>query len=239
MDEQRKAKLDELQKILGISFYNLELLNLALVHPSFSYEKRSELEENNQRLEFLGDAVLELVISQWIFEEFPEHSEGELTKIRAFLVCEETLSLISKDLSLGDYLILSKGEELSGGREKISILADTFEAVLGAIYLDQGLEKVRQFVISKFKGIIDKLKAGNFVADYKTTLQEILQKRSQDRIMYNVVKEEGPDHDKTFYVEVKWKNRVLGRGKGKSKKEAEQRAAKEAIDHLDKNYKFW
>ncbi|KYO66781.1 ribonuclease III [Thermovenabulum gondwanense] len=239
MDEQRKAKLDELQKILGISFYNLELLNLALVHPSFSYEKRSELEENNQRLEFLGDAVLELVISQWIFEEFPEHSEGELTKIRAFLVCEETLSLISKELSLGDYLILSKGEELSGGREKISILADTFEAVLGAIYLDQGLEKVRQFVISKFKGIINKLKAGNFVADYKTTLQEILQKRSQDRIMYNVVKEEGPDHDKTFYVEVKWKNRVLGRGKGKSKKEAEQRAAKEAIDQLDKNYKFW
>jgi len=239
MEEQRKIKLYEFQKKIGINFNNLELLNKAFIHPSFSYERHTGIEENNQRLEFLGDAVLQLIISQWIYEEFPECSEGELTKIRAFLVCEDSLSKISKSLYLGDYLILSKGEELSGGREKNSILADTFEALLGAIYLDQGLEAAREFTMERFKDMVGKLKKGIIITDYKTTLQEILQRKSPDRIFYNVIKEEGPDHDKTFYVEVKWKDEVLGRGLGKSKKEAEQHAAKEAIDRLDKKYKFW
>jgi ribonuclease-3 len=187
---------------------------------------------HNQRLEFLGDAVLELVISEWIYKDYPDYTEGELTKFRALLVCEESLAALSRELNLGDYLIIGKGEEVTGGRKKESILADTFEALIGAMYLDRGLEVVSAFIKDKFRAIVAKAQAGKLSNDYKTLLQEMLQRISPDKITYTVIKEEGPDHDKTFFVEVTWKDDVLGRGSGKSKKEAEQDAAKSAIRFL-------
>ncbi|MFO7151679.1 MAG: ribonuclease III [Bacillota bacterium] len=234
IDERRKEQLKKLEDVLGVHFENLDILNQALIHPSYAYEKGLPHNVHNQRLEFLGDAVLELVISEWIYKDYPNYTEGELTKLRALLVCEESLALLSRDLNLGDYLIIGKGEEITGGRKKDSILADTFEALVGAMYLDRGLETVAAFIRDKFRTIVEKAKAGELSNDYKTFLQEMLQRISPDKITYTVVKEEGPDHDKTFFVEVSWKDDVLGSGSGKSKKEAEQKAAKSAIRFLKK-----
>lgn len=232
IDEKRKEQLRKLEEILGVNFEDVNILNQALIHPSYAYERGLPHNVHNQRLEFLGDAVLELIISEWIYKEYPNYTEGELTKFRALLVCEESLAALSRELSLGDYLIIGKGEEVTGGRKKESILADAFEALVGAMYLDRGMEVVSAFIKDKFKSIVAKAEAGKLSNDYKTFLQEMLQRISPDKITYNVVKEEGPDHDKTFFVEVTWKDNVLGRGCGKSKKEAEQDAAKSAIRFL-------
>ncbi|MCG0274646.1 MAG: ribonuclease III [Thermosediminibacteraceae bacterium] len=232
IDEKRQKELEKLQKILGVYFDDLNILNQALIHPSYAHEKGLPSQVHNQRLEFLGDAVLELVISEWIYNCYPDYTEGELTKLRASLVCEESLAYLSRQLTLGDFLIIGKGEEISGGRKKDSILADTFEAVVGAMYLDKGLEVVTDFIKEKFKTILEEAQEGKLSNDYKTFLQEMLQRFSPDRITYNVVKEEGPDHDKTFFVEVVWKDKVLGSGYGKNKKEAEQDAARSAIRFL-------
>ncbi|TYP59966.1 ribonuclease III [Thermosediminibacter litoriperuensis] len=232
VDEKRCGELKKLQQILGVDFDDLDILNKALIHPSYAYEKGLSSQEHNQRLEFLGDAVLELAISEWIYDKYPNYTEGELTKLRALLVCEESLAYLSRKLTLGDFLIMGKGEEITGGREKASILADTFEALIGAMYLDKGFDVVTGFIREKFKPIMEKAEEGKLFPDYKTALQEMLQRISPDRITYNVVKEEGPDHDKTFFVEVVWKDKVLGCGCGKSKKEAEQNAARSAIRFL-------
>ncbi|NLU10905.1 MAG: ribonuclease III [Tepidanaerobacter acetatoxydans] len=229
IDEKRLQQLMILQENIGIRFSNLNTLNQAFIHPSLTNEKEKPYQENNQRLEFLGDAVLELSISEYLYRHYDFLTEGQMTKIRAFTVCESSLAQIARQLFLGDYLILSKGEENTGGREKVSILADTLEALIGAIYIDKNYKTTYDFIIKNLEAIIFKAIQGEWGTDYKTDLQELLQKFNEDKIIYNVVKESGPDHDKLFYVEVVWKNKVLGTGIGKSKKQAEQNAAKEAL----------
>ncbi|HHW02903.1 MAG TPA: ribonuclease III [Thermoanaerobacterales bacterium] len=232
LDPNRLRELKRLQEIIGIAFNSIELLNNAFIHPSYTNEQNSISSENNQRLEFLGDAVLELVVSHYLYEKYPEMTEGQMTKARAYTVCEQSLAAASKNLLLGDYLVLGKGEENTGGREKPSILADTFEALIGAIYLDKNIETARQFIIKNLEGVIQKAVEGEESRDYKTLLQEMLQKLSPERVCYEVVKEEGPDHAKVFHVEVLWKGEVMGMGSGKSKKEAEQLAAKQALNNI-------
>lgn len=238
INKKRIQQLLEFQKKISICFDSQEILNQAFIHPSFTSEKEASNEESNQRLEFLGDAVLELVVSEYLYKNYPYLTEGQMTKVRAFTVCEPSLAEVSKRLLLGDYLILGKGEENTRGREKTSILADTFEALLGSIYIDKNYDTVRDFTIRNLESIILKAVEGEWGTDYKTNLQEILQRTDSDKISYNVIKESGPDHDKVFYVEVVWKNEVLGTGFGKSKKQAEQQAAKEAITKIKDSRKI-
>lgn len=233
IDEKRLQQLMILQENIGIRFSNLNTLNQAFIHPSLTNEKEKPYQENNQRLEFLGDAVLELSISEYLYRHYDFLTEGQMTKIRAFTVCESSLAQIARQLFLGDYLILSKGEENTGGREKVSILADTLEALIGAIYIDKNYKTTYDFIIKNLEAIIFKAIQGEWGTDYKTDLQELLQKFDEDKILYNVVNESGPDHDKLFCVEVVWKNKILGTGIGKSKKQAEQNAAREALDKMN------
>jgi ribonuclease-3 len=236
IDEKRLNALAKLQKNIGIFFDNAEILNRAFIHPSYAHEQATSPQENNQRLEFLGDAVLELVVTHYLYDKYPELTEGQMTKIRALVVCEPSLARVANELSLGEFLILGKGEENTGGREKSSILADTFEALIGAIYIEKNLDVTSEFIIRNLEPIISKAVEGEWAMDYKTTLQEILQKTAPDRIAYEVEREEGPAHDRVFYVKVVWRNRVLGRGSGRSKKEAEQEAAREALRVLSIGY---
>ncbi|HKL12098.1 MAG TPA: ribonuclease III [Halanaerobiales bacterium] len=228
-----KNKLKELESKLDIKFSNKKLLLRALTHKSFANEN-SELQiKDNERLEFLGDSVLSLSISTYIFNKYDNYKEGKLAKIRSVIVSAPVLAEKALDLNLGRYLLLGKGEELSGGRSRDSILADTMEAILGAIYLDKGFDFSFEFIINNFKSFIFEVDNGNYIQDYKTMLQEVIQKNSNDRPEYEVVKEKGPDHNKEFYVVVNFEDTELGFGKGKSKKEAEQEAAKHALKQLD------
>lgn len=188
---------------------------------------------HNQRLEFLGDAVLELIISEHLYKLFPDRTEGELTKMRAASVCEPSLAKVARGLDLGRCLRMGRGEERSGGRERPSILADAFEALLGAIYLDQGLDVSKDFVLNYLSSIIEDVVAGRLDRDYKTELQEILQQTSPEPLTYTIMDESGPDHDKTFTAGVIYRGRIIGKGSGHSKKEAEQHAARDAFQHLD------
>jgi ribonuclease-3 len=210
---------------------NPELLRLALVHSSFTYESRGREEHNNnnERLEFLGDAVLELIISDYFYGSFPYKTEGELTKMRALTVCEPSLAAVAQRLELGRYMFMGRGEERSGGRERPALLADAFEALLGAVYLDAGLEEARRVALQQLADIIEEVKTGQTVRDYKTDLQEMLQRKSADPIQYSIIDEEGPDHDKTFTAAVVYQGKRLGWGRGRTKKEAEQQAAKMAL----------
>jgi len=232
IDQKRLSQLDFLQEKIKIKFNNLDTLNLAFIHPSLTNERENLYQDNNQRLEFLGDAILELVVSEYLYKNYSSLNEGQMTKIRAITVCEPSLAQIAKQLGLGEYLILGKGEENTGGRYKNSILADTFEALIGAIYIDRGYKDAYNFIINNLETVILKAIDGEWDVDYKTNLQEVLQKLSSDRIIYNVTKEVGPDHDKVFYVNVVWKNEILGTGVGKSKKQAEQMAAKAALEKI-------
>ncbi|WDV47663.1 ribonuclease III [Clostridiaceae bacterium M8S5] len=227
---KRMHELNSLQNIIKYNFKNLELLNRALTHSSYANEHRRLNIKYNERLEFLGDAVLGLVISDYIFKKYNHYPEGELTKLRAIVVCERSLDYMSKKLEFGKYLLLGRGEEATGGRERVSILADTFESIVGAIYLDAGLEKAKIFILSNMIEIIDSAVEGKIFLDYKTQLQEHMQQMEKCNIKYTVVNEEGPDHNKIFYVDVSNCDIVIGSGKGKSKKEAEQNAAKQALD---------
>ncbi|HZJ76156.1 MAG TPA: ribonuclease III, partial [Oscillospiraceae bacterium] len=193
-------------------------------------EYRGKYIYNNERLEFLGDSVLDTVVSEYVYLKYKNLPEGELTKIRANVVCELSLAYQAKTIDLGKYLLLGKGEEVTGGRDRASILADTFEAVIGALYLDGGIGTARKFIINMLEDSIKLASTGDLFKDYKTDLQELLQSKFDDKISYRVVGETGPDHDKTFEVEVVLGEKVLGRGQGKSKKEAEQNAAKKALD---------
>ncbi|HHY04332.1 MAG TPA: ribonuclease III [Thermoanaerobacterales bacterium] len=235
LNRERIKQLDNLQKKIDIYFCNQELLNTAFIHPSFTNENDGIIQQSNQRLEFLGDAVLDLIVSQYLFEKHSDLSEGQMTKIRALTVCESSLAKKAYDLGLGDYLILGKGEEHTNGRQKPSILCDTFEALVGAIYIDKSYETAWNFVITNLEQVIKRAIEGEWKQDFKTNLQESLQKLSNDKILYRVIKEKGPDHNKIFYVEVIWKNKVLGKGIGRNKKEAEQRAAKHAIKNINRN----
>ncbi|WP_246637672.1 ribonuclease III [Crassaminicella profunda] len=229
----RKKVLKELTEKLGYTFKNVDLLNEALTHSSYANENKKRNIKYNERLEFLGDSVLSIVISDYLYNHLETLQEGELTKIRASIVCEGSLANCSSIMNTGKYLLLGKGEEVTGGRERVSILADTFEAIIGAIYLDGGLSKVKIFILNSLKETIEDAIEGKIFKDYKTYLQEIVQSVNSDKINYEVVNETGPDHNKVFYVHVKIGDKVVGEGSGKSKKEAEQNAAKEALKRVN------
>lgn len=221
--------LENLQNIINYKFNDITLLEHALVHSSYANENKMAKEENNERLEFLGDAVLEVITSFHLFKKYPDMLEGELTKLRASIVCEPTLAKLSKEIKLGGYIMLGKGEEHSGGRERASVLSDTIEALIGAIYLDGGLNATTDFVCNT---LLKDVENRALFVDSKTHLQEMIQKISEKPLEYIVVAENGPDHNKLFEVVVKHNDNVIGKGSGRSKKSAEQEAAFDAINNL-------
>lgn len=210
-----------------IPFHNEELMSTALIHPSYAQE-RSQI-SNNQRLEFLGDAVLDFVVAEYLYQRFTDKAEGDLTQIRARVVCEKALVEMANRMDIGRYLMLGRGEDMSGGRNRKSILADTVEAVIGAIYLDQGLAYTRQFILKYMESVIIDTAQGDY-QDYKSRLQEIVQSRSRENVHYHIVSETGPAHARHFVAGVYYQNELLATGEGKSKKEAEQHAASQALE---------
>ena len=224
--------LAEFEKIIEYNFNDKHILSLALTHSSYANEHKLGKFEYNERLEFLGDAVLEFLVSRYIFEKYPELPEGELTKLRASVVCEGSLAKKAVDIHLGDFLYLGKGEELTGGRTRESILADAFEAVIGAVVIDGGIENAEKYVMGLMTDVISSVRNSFMLMDYKTRLQEEIQKSSKEPVAYAIVKESGPDHGKLFEAEVSHSGSVLGSGTGKSKKEAEQAAAKNALGKI-------
>lgn len=224
----KQEEITKLEKTIGYQFGRKELLKQALTHSSFSNEQKINKFENYERLEFLGDAVLELLSSRFFFDTYPEMSEGEMTRLRSSMVCEPALAFCARDISLGSYILLGKGEEATGGRERDSITSDVMEAVIGAIYLDGGIEKAEEF-IKKF--ILSDLKNKQLFYDSKTILQEKVQKAGKT-LSYELVEETGPDHDKVFVVEARLDGVTVGRGQGRNKKTAQQQAAYQVL--LDK-----
>ena len=222
------SNIELFEQKINYEFKNKEYILEALTHSSYSNENKNY--PFNERLEFLGDSVLSIVISDYLFKKETKLPEGELTKIRANIVCEESLSEVSKNIHLGKYMLLGKGEEATGGRERISILADALEAVIAAIYLDGGMECAREFILTNMEKIINDSIKGKIFRDYKTCLQEVLQSNGENNIWYKLIEEKGPDHNKRFVMEVGINDTVLGVGEGKSKKDAEQVAAKCALD---------
>lgn len=218
-----------------MSFHDERLLRQAFVHSSYLNENPDFPLSSNERLEFLGDAVLDFIVTERLYGEFPELSEGELTVIRASLVCHETLAEIASLLKLGDHLLLGHGEETSEGRKRQSNLADATEALIGALYLDQGLEKTAEFVLQQLKPFWETIRQGEISPNYKALLQELTQAERQLTPAYHLVKTNGPDHDKQFTVEVMVESEVLGAGTAKSKKSAEMEAAKSAWKRLRRN----
>lgn len=228
--------LKDFEELINYKFKKEELLVEALTHSSYANERKHKKCKYNERLEFLGDSVLGLVISDYLFINYPDLPEGELTKTRAKIVCEATLSFCAKTINLGHYLMLGKGEEATGGRERQSLLADAFESIIGAIYLDGGIASARSFILSAMRQIINDALCGKIFIDYKTRLQELIQNDSNVKITYEIINEKGPDHNKTFYTQVKKNTEILGHGEGKSKKESEQNAAKMALDIMKGSY---
>ncbi len=221
--------MESLEKKLGYSFQNRELLSEALNHSSYANEHRSAGVSSNERLEFLGDSVLGFVTAEFLFKTYGKLPEGDLTRMRAALVCEQSLYEVAKLLELGQYLKLGKGEEAGGGRERQSILADAVEAVFAAVYLDGGMEQVRALIS---RVLLSRAPAAEERRDYKTTLQEIVQRKSGQVLTYHMVEESGPDHNKSFLFEVRLNEAAIGLGRGHSKKEAEQDAARDALEKL-------
>ncbi|ERI92880.1 ribonuclease III [Clostridiales bacterium oral taxon 876 str. F0540] len=226
--------IKNLEKRLNIVFNNISLLNEALTHSSYINQHKEK--KHNERLEFLGDSVLQICISEYLYKNFPDKSEGELTRLRSLIVCENSLYEISIILGLGKYLRMSKGEELTGGRDRISILADSVEAVIAAIYLDRGIQEAKKFIMHNFSNIIDRAINNDIILDYKTRLQEVLQQKGETLISYNLLKFEGPPHRRKFYTEVIIDKTVYGTGSGYSKKESEQNAAKAALCNMEVIY---
>lgn len=217
----------EFEKKIGYTFKNKELLHEALSHSSYANEiKRGR--NSNERLEFLGDSVLSIVVSKHLFTHFKHLPEGELTKIRASLVCEKALFEFSKKIDLGKHILLGKGEENSGGRTRPSIVSDAFEAVIAAVFLDGGMEEAEKYVLSFIPKNLE-ANSSKSLHDYKTMLQEIIQKNPEERVEYVLADQTGPDHDRKFVVQVRLNSNVIGTGEGHSKKQAEQAAAHEAL----------
>ncbi len=225
--------LSDIQQRIGHRFKNEELLERSLIHKSYANENR--VRAHNERLEFLGDAVLGLVISEYLMRNCPDSSEGDLSRLRAAVVSEPALANIAREIGLGGYILLGRGEEQTGGRNKDSLLANCLEALIASIYLDAGKDASEAFVIRFFEEVITKTCTARGTQDYKTELQELCQERLKQLPEYRIVSETGPDHQKQFAVELSIKGGVYGRGVGKSKKEAEQKAAKEALEKLSQN----
>ncbi len=224
--------IKRLEEKIGYTFKDISYLKRAMTHSSYANENKKERINNNERLEFLGDSVLGLVISEYLYSHFPNLAEGQLTKVRARIVCEASLGEAARALNIGAYMMFGRGEELTGGRERTSILSDAFEALIAALYLDGGVEVVRKFVLSHMNRIIHDAVQGKLFIDYKTRLQEVIQIKKGNRIKYEIFNEEGPDHSKVFYTHVKLNDEIIGVGKGRSKKESEQEAAKEGLKRL-------
>lgn len=232
MTESGRAKdFSGLEKAIGYTFGDKELLMNALTHASYCNENRTNERTlpSNERLEFLGDSVLSLIVSDYIYKNYRSFDEGDLTKIRAAVVCENTLAIFARRIDLGDYILLGKGEEASDGRKRKSILSDAFEALIAAVYLDGGLEKAREFLLPRVtEAAVISMKKGT--EDYKSRLQRMAQETPEEILEYVTVNEEGPPHDKRFTVEARLNSNVLGVGIGRSKREAEQQAAKKALE---------
>ncbi len=237
MPKQIKTFIQFLEDTLNVKIKDVARIENAFVHRSYTNEFRKKAAETNERLEFLGDAVLDMIVTEELMKRFPTESEGTLSKFRSMLVNEKTLAQISKKIEIGGYMKLGKGEEQSKGREKPSILSDTFEAIVGALYLSNGMETTSAFIIHVLGEMIQKVDAQAHKQDHKTTLQEMAQRLLKTIPRYQIAYQEGPDHQRTFETEVLILEQVMGRGKGKSKKESEQLAAKAAIAELKKQQK--
>jgi ribonuclease-3 len=226
---EREKKLREIEKKLGTSFLNKNLLNQALTHSSYAHENNLA---DNERMEFLGDAVLKLATTESLYHKFPERNEGDLTKIRAVAISDETLAVIAEKINLGEYLLLSAHESQSGGQKRKSNLANAFEAIIGALYLDAGLGKTRDLINHFLHAEIETISRADFIRDYKSALQEFAQKHKRELPHYRVVKESGPKHHRVFWIEVKISGKRYGIGRGANKKEAEQRSAAMALRRI-------
>ena len=233
LSPEDKKRLKHFEKSLGYSFKKREHLFRALTHKSYANERGLESSENNERYEFLGDAVLELAISNLLFERFPDYPEGELSKIRAAAVNEVQLAELAREVNIGDFLNLGKGEHMTGGRDKPSLLSDAYEAVLGAIYLDRGFGKAEKVITAHFADALKTLGIKGFYKDYKTRLQEVSQARFRTIPKYKLIREIGPDHRKIFEINLFIAKELYGVGKGHSKKLAEQDAAKVALEKIE------
>jgi len=225
-------RLSELESKIGYKFNNIDYLKTAITHTSYANENKRDGLEHNERMEFLGDAVLELVSSEILFKKYPDLPEGKLTRLRASLVCEPTLAMDAKEIDLGSFLLLGKGEDATGGRYRDSVTSDALEAVIGAIYLDGGLENAKSFIE---KYVMNDIENKQLFSDSKTHLQEMIAgDGTESELHYEIVGESGPDHNKSYIANVLINNKVMGTGEGKTKKAAEQKAAWEAIKSLDK-----
>jgi ribonuclease-3 len=222
--------LSDIQQRIACTFKDPGLLERALTHKSYANENR--LSYHNERMEFLGDAVLNLTVSEYLMRTCPDSTEGDLSRLRAAIVSEPTLAAIAREIGLGAHILLGRGEEQTGGRNKDSLIADCLEALIASVYLDGGQDAANEFILRFFEDTIKKTCTSGGIIDYKTELQELCQERLRQLPEYRVASESGPDHQKQFEVELLIKGQVSGRGTGKSKKEAEQRAAKEALEKL-------
>ena len=222
--------IKDLEAAIGYRFQNITLLQNALSHSSYANERWHDSLRSNERLEFLGDSILGMVTAEYLYRNFPERPEGELTRMRADMVCERALADVAERIDLGKHLLLGHGEESSGGRTRDSILADAVESVIAACFLDGGMDAARKFINTFVLTDVPVKKLRN--ADYKTALQELVQQKKNQTLSYKLVGESGPDHDKYFRVEVSLNGKVVGSGEGKSKKRAEQEAARAAMQHL-------
>jgi ribonuclease-3 len=228
INEQRICQLQKLIAKIGIKLEKYDLVNTALIHPSYVFEKGNHIGGHNQRLEFLGDAVVGLIVGDYLFHRFPGKSEGELTKMRAAVVCESSLAKAATRLGIGQYLLMGKGEKYGGGATRPSNLADAFEALVGALYIELGIDTIRTFVLSFLKPEIEKVISGDY-GDYKTQFQELVQKHSNGLVEYQIISETGPDHEKEFVAGLFRSGQLISQGKGRTKKEAEQNAAHQAL----------
>ena len=225
--------IKDLENAIGYRFKNITLLQNALAHSSYANERWHDSLKSNERLEFLGDSILGMVVAEYLYRNFPDRLEGDLTRMRADMVCERSLALIAERIDLGQHLLLGNGEETGGGRQRDSILADAVESIIAACFLDGGMEPARKFINTFVLTDVPVRKLRN--ADYKTALQELVQQKKNQVLSYALVEESGPDHDKRFVVQVSLNGAVVGSGEGRSKKKAEQDAARTAIETLFPN----
>ena len=222
---------EKIEKEIGYEFKNKQLLETALTHTSYAYENKKQ---SNEKLEFLGDSILEFISSEYIYHNYPKLKEGEMTKVRASVVCEDSLQKIAKMHNFSDFLYLGKSERTSQKEVRPAIMADSIEAVIAAIFLDGGLEEAKKFILNNLAKPIENATKNIGQKDYKTVLQEVLQKNGNVDIEYVIVDEKGPDHEKVFTAEVKFNNKILATGEGKSKKQAEMEAAQKALENIKK-----
>lgn len=231
IDKNRKSQLSKFQKILKVKYKNLKLLDKALTHSSYAHEVYNN-EEHNEKFEFLGDSLLSMIIVEHIFYNYGSLREGDLSKLKSYIVSEEVLYDIALSIELNQYLLLGKGEEMTGGRDKKSLISDALEAVIGAYYLDSGIKKCMNFVLNLFRKVIENNKDFTNIFDYKSELQKEIQKIYKINPEYYLIEEDGPDHKKIFKVGVRMNDKILGVGEGSNKRAAEKEAAKQALNNI-------